>query len=85
LTFTFTKEYDPALAEVKVYSLVALANGGTVTDVIGYQVPVVEPILSASVKVMLGMKLTVLDELLYHVTLIFSPDRKFLAVPVTPW
>jgi hypothetical protein len=85
LTFTFTKEYDPALAEVKVYSLVALANAGTVTNVMGYQVPVAEVIRSASVKLMLGVKLTALDELLYHVTLIFSPDRKFLAVPVTPW
>jgi hypothetical protein len=71
---------------VKVYSLVALPDDGIVTDVIGYHAPAApEMILSGSVKLMLGVKLTVAAELLYQVTLIFSPERKLLAVPVTPW
>lgn len=85
MTFTFTREYAPALAVVNVYSLVADPSAGTVVDAIGYQVPVApEMIRSGSVKLMLGVKLAVIAELLYQVTLILSPDRKFLAAPVTP-
>jgi hypothetical protein len=76
----------PALAEFILYSLIALPEAGTVVEVMGYQVPEA-PIMirSGSVKLMLGVKLTVVAELLYQVTLTVSPARKFLAVPVTPW
>jgi hypothetical protein len=70
---------------VNVYSLVALPDDGTVTEVIGYQIPVTpEPILSGSVKLMFGVKLAAVAELLYQVTLILSPEKKLRAVPATP-
>ena len=71
---------------MKVYSLIALPNEGTVTELMGYQAPVVPMMIrSGSVKLMFGVKVTELDELLYQVALIFSPETKFLTVPVTPW
>jgi hypothetical protein len=79
---TFTREYEPAVEEVNLYSLIAVPNDGIVTEVIGYQpLPAIRP---EDVKLMLGVKVTVFAELLYQVTLIFSPERKLLAVPVTP-
>jgi hypothetical protein len=67
-----------------VNSLVAVPNDGTVTEVMEYHVPVPEIIRPGSVKLILGVKLIVVEELLNHVTTILSPEVKFLEIPVIP-
>jgi hypothetical protein len=69
--------------EVKVYSLYALPNGGMLVEVMGYHTPP-EAGRDVLVKLILGVKVIVLAELLYQVVRIFSPPAKIRVAPVTP-